>query len=130
MTDKEHIDYWVSSSEIDFRAMLNLVESKDYVWALYLGHLVIEKLLKGLIIKNNASLFVKTHDLNRLASAANLELEEEKKDLLDEITSFNIEARYPDYKHEFYKKCTENYATVCINNISGLRTWLKNLLQK
>lgn len=108
MTDKEQISYWLDSAEIDYRAMLNMFESKDYAWALFIGHLVIEKLLKGLIVKSTPSLFIKTHDLNKLASLASLELSEEQKDILDEITLFNLETRYPDYKLEFYKRCTKN----------------------
>ncbi|KAF0153153.1 MAG: HEPN domain-containing protein [Ignavibacteria bacterium] len=130
MNDKEHISYWVDSAEIDFKAMLNLFDSKDYAWALFIGHLVIEKLLKGLIIKCDTLLLAKTHDLNKLASFAKLELSEEQKDILDEITLFNLETRYPDYKLEFYKKCTKEFTTASIEKILELRTWLKNQLQK
>ncbi|MDP2036261.1 MAG: HEPN domain-containing protein [Ignavibacteria bacterium] len=130
MTDKEHISYWIDSAEIDYKAMINLFESKDYAWALFLGHLVIEKLLKGLIVKHDPLLLTKTHDLNKLASLSNQELNEEQKDILDEITLFNLETRYPDYKLEFYKKCTKEYTTASIEKILGLRTWLKNQLQK
>ncbi len=31
--------------------MLNLFDTKDYHWSLFMGHLVIEKLLKGKIVK-------------------------------------------------------------------------------
>ncbi|MFH0774819.1 MAG: hypothetical protein V2A53_04910 [bacterium] len=45
MTKKELIKYWVGSSDKDFKTMENLVKSTDYLWALFIGHLVIEKLL-------------------------------------------------------------------------------------
>lgn len=32
--------------------MNNLYKSSDFVWALFLGHRIIEKLLKGLLVKN------------------------------------------------------------------------------
>jgi HEPN domain-containing protein len=44
---EELIEYWIDASELDYRAMNNLYASKDNVWALFLGHLVIEKLLKA-----------------------------------------------------------------------------------
>ncbi|MBU2599298.1 hypothetical protein KJ849_01790 [bacterium] len=41
------------------------------------------------------------------------------------ITTFNINVRYPDYKHEFYQKCTKEYTETNISKIKELRLWLK-----
>ena len=38
---------------------------------------------------------LRTHDLLKIAERANLELSEEQKDFLDEVTTFNIKSRYP-----------------------------------
>lgn len=122
------MDYWISASEIDFRAMDNLYTSGDYVWSLFLGHLVIEKLLKAIAVKNDVESIPKIHDLNKLASGSGLIVEEAVKDLFDVITSFNIEARYPDYKKEFYKKCDREYAAFNVSKIKEIRSWLLEIL--
>ena len=44
-----------------------------------------------------------------MAEISGVELTEEKKLFLDEINDFNIEIRYPDYRFDFYKKCTEEF---------------------
>ena len=59
MNKIEYIKYWTDSAEIDFKAMKNLFKSKDYVWALFLGHLVIEKLIKAVAVKITFRLFLK-----------------------------------------------------------------------
>ena len=123
------VKYWIDASNLDFRAMNNLYSSGDYVWSLFLGHLVIEKLLKALTIKNDVANVPKIHDLNKLAKAANIKLDESLKDLLDIITSFNIEARYPDYKNEFYKKCNYEFTLQYKTQISELRLWLLDQLK-
>jgi hypothetical protein len=41
------ITYWKESSDQNYLTMQNLLKSKDFSWALFLGHLVIEKLLKA-----------------------------------------------------------------------------------
>lgn len=128
MTKQEKIEYWITSAETDFRAMNNLYKSKDYVWSLFLGHLVIEKLLKAIAVKNNEANVPKVHDLNKISKIAGLVVEESLKDILDEITSFNIEARYPDYKNEFFKKCTPEYCLNQINKINEIRKWLLDQL--
>jgi len=38
------IDYWVESSNEDYKTMLDLFHTKNYTWALFVGHLVIEKI--------------------------------------------------------------------------------------
>ena len=130
MKKEELIKYWIDASELDFRAMNNLYSTKDYVWALFLGHLVIEKLLKAFAAKNNLAAIPKIHDLNKLAKAAGLDLTEPLKDSFDIISSFNIEARYPDYKQEFYKKCNNKFTLDNIEKIIEIRIWLLELLKK
>lgn len=39
-----------------------------------------------------------------------------------------MNARYDDYKKEFYAKCTDDYTTKQIKNIEEVRKWLKNQL--
>ena len=40
----------------------------------------------------------------------------ELADWLDEITSFNLNARYDSFKREFYKLCTPEYTSGWIEN--------------
>jgi HEPN domain-containing protein len=47
MEQQELILFWVQSSDLDFDAMLSLYEAKHNNWALFVGHLVVEKLLKA-----------------------------------------------------------------------------------
>ncbi len=86
--------------------------------------------MKALVVKHNQEITPKIHDLNRLAEKSFLELDEERKNLMDIITSFNIEARYPDYKKEFYKKCDSNFTSTYINQIKEVRLWLLEQLKK
>jgi len=110
--------------------MENLFSTEDYVWALFLGHLVIEKLIKAIAVNNNIKHIPKIHDLNKLSIYAGLEIDEPMKDLFDVITSFNLETRYPDYKKEFYKKCDNKFTSDYITKIKDIRLWLLNLLKK
>ena len=93
-----------------------------------MGHLVMEKLLKALYIKNINNNIPKIHDLLRLAEKTKLELTNKQQDQLDIITTFNISARYPDYKQAFYKKCTYEYTNSNIEEIKELRVWLLSLI--
>lgn len=114
MDKEELINYWVISSESDFRTMKNLYNSKDYHWSLFIGHLVIEKLLKATYIRNTDSNNPpRSHDLLLLAEKSGVETNDQQKDSLDLITTFNISARYPDYKNSFYQNVQRHIHQKC-----------------
>ncbi len=126
------MEYWINSSERDYEAMKKNFEIKQFTWSLFIGHLTIEKLLKGLYAKNNTDnpYTIKSHNLLALAQKCNIELTDEQVQKLKIITQFNISARYEDYKNEFYNVCTEEYTREQISNIEEVRIWLKELLAK
>lgn len=128
MTKKELISYWIKISDKDFSTMENLFKAKDYHWALFIGHLVIEKLLKAYYVKNIDINPPFTHDLLRIAEKTGLILSERQKDFLDLVTTFNIKTRYADYKLEFYKKCNKKYTEANISKIKEFRIWIKKKL--
>ena len=125
MTKEELIKYWIDSSDRDYQTMSNLYEKQDYHWSLFMGHLVIEKLLKAYFVKtaNNQPPF--SHNLLRLAEKTNLKLSESQKDFLTTVTAFNIRARYDDYKLAFYKTCTKDFTEKWIVKIEGFQKWIK-----
>ncbi len=55
---------------------------------------------------------------------------EKMKDTLDLITTFNINARYPDYKRYFFRKCTRDYTAMAIESIQEVRQWLIGLIEQ
>lgn len=105
----EMISYWVSSSDKDYQVMLDLFKNGHYTWALFIGHLAIEKLLKAIHSQQYLKNPPLIHDLLRLAEKCGFDLDEEQKDILDTVTTFNIQARYDDYKLEFFNKCTKDF---------------------
>ncbi len=97
----ENIDFivkhWRNSSENDYKTMQNLIKSSDFNWALFIGHLVIEKLLKAHYAKNLQKHPIFTHDLLRLATKAGLDMSKDYEQWLDDISTFNINTRYDNY---------------------------------
>ena len=108
--------------------MINLFKNGHFNWSLFIGHLVIEKLFKALYIKNTNQHPIPIHDLTRIAAKSGIECSEETLNLLDTITTFNINARYEDVKQAFYLQCTKEFTSVWINHISELRQWIKSQL--
>ena len=53
MTNIDLMDYWIESSDRDYESMKKNYETKQYTWALFIGHLTLEKLLKAIYAKLN-----------------------------------------------------------------------------
>ncbi|MFQ5674416.1 MAG: HEPN domain-containing protein [bacterium] len=97
----------------------------------FLGHLVIEKVLKAFYVLDNQDERVPhVHNLSKIAEQTKLPLSQKQKILLLEINQFNIRARYPDYKFEFYRKCTPEFTKKYFSKIKELYNWLLQQMSK
>jgi len=120
--------YWLSSSDSDYDVMLNLFQLRNYNWALFLGHIVLEKLIKAYFVKKSGTHAPYSHDLRLLAKKCEIEFPHSMALQLDVITSFNINARYDSFKEDFQKRCTPEFSNEWINNIKILRQWIREKL--
>ncbi len=128
MNSIDLVNYWFESADDDYETMRLLYNNKKNTWCLFIGHLVIEKILKGLYARNNPEnpIAPKIHNLILLSQKANLEVPIEIREKIQIINTFNISARYDDYKKNFDKKCTEEYTREQVENIEVVKAWLKN----
>jgi HEPN domain-containing protein len=121
---EKFVQYWRETSDKDYRTMQNLLKSGDNSWALFLGHLVLEKLLKAHYVKNLQKHPIFTHNLLRLVKESGLVINTETEEWLDDISTFNINARYDNYKQDFYRLCTKEFTKIWSERIEKLRQWL------
>jgi HEPN domain-containing protein len=121
-------NHWIRTSDKDYNTMLHLYSSKDYYWSLFIGHIVIERLLKASVVKKTSDHAPFTHDLTKLARLSGISFSEEHLDWLDTISTFNMNARYDSYKEAFYKKCTPEFTHNWIEKIKILQSWTKEKL--
>ncbi|MDD5091296.1 MAG: HEPN domain-containing protein [Candidatus Wallbacteria bacterium] len=124
------ISHWVEASEDNAGSMENLFNAGEYVWALFVGHLAVEKLLKAIYAAGGETEIPRSHDLLKLAVKCGLSPTESQRETLAMITLFNIEARYNDFKREFRKKCTRDFAMEALEKIREIRRWLAEIAAK
>ena len=126
--EKEIINYWIEGAEDDLKTAKSLFTSKRFHHCLFFCHLFIEKILKALVVKKTKQHSPYGHNLLRLAELTGIKFSEKKLDLFAEITSFNIEARYNDYKRRFRKKATRVYTQDYFVKAKEMYLWLKGKL--
>ena len=129
LTLKGHVDYWIKLSSESLLDMRAAVRSGRRTNALFCGHLAVEKVLKALCaVRRVPANQIWGHNLYKLADAAGLwaGLSDAQKVELATITTFNIEARYDDYKRQFSILCTKQYVQQWVLVVE---TWCGNLKQ-
>jgi HEPN domain-containing protein len=125
MKINETINYWIKSSQEDLKTAESLFRTKRYHHCLFFCHLFIEKIIKALVAKASGEPAPYGHKLTKLAKLTKINFSEEQLDFLDEITAFNIEARYNDYKFQFYKKATKGYTHGYFKKAKDIYLWLR-----
>lgn len=129
MDIERQIDYWEKSAEHDLDTAESLIKEKKFDWALFMGHLVLEKILKAIFVKQKKLFPPKTHNLLMLLKEVGISIDEEEIDFFEEINTFNISTRYPDEQLKFYKLCTEEFTVPKYEEIKVKYQWLKEKLK-
>ena len=123
--------FWVKQSDEDWRVVQSLFTNRHYAHALFYCHLSLEKILKALVVQKTKEHSPYIHNLLVLAQKAVIHVSQEQQEQFQEITTFNVRARYDDVKHQFYRKATKEYTEKYIEITKQLRLWLKkNYLKK
>ncbi len=119
------VAYWLTEAEEAFQVAQHLVEKGDNSYALFFGHLAVEKMLKALYAQRHHKHAPLIHNLLRLARLSGLEPDGAQTEALLTITAFNIEARYPDLKRAFRAKCTDEFTAQQMTSVQEMLEWLK-----
>lgn len=128
MTKKDVVHKWVQSAQEDLGVAKELLSNKRYAYCLFFCQLSLEKLLKALIIDKTDDAPPITHDLVKLAAAAQLSTDDRQVLQLREITTFNVEARYDIHKDRLYKKATQEFTKMYMVVTEELFIWIHSKL--
>ena len=130
MNVDEVVQYWLELAEEDWPVAEHLLVSGDYHYALFFGHLYLEKLLKALVVSVTKQHAPRTHNLLFLAERADLTLSEDKRDMLMRVTAYNIETRYPEERAAARRRYTREYTEAELKVIHEVGEWLKSKLKR
>jgi HEPN domain-containing protein len=122
---EEQIKYWIKSAEEDWLVAEDLIKLKRFLHALFLFHLVLEKLLKANWIYDNfGDVPPYSHNLEHIYSQTNAELSADDIDFIRSLNAWNIEGRYPDYQNKIHKLATKEYTLVKHKTVKRIKQCL------
>ena len=127
-TVKQHVDHWLKGSAEAMKTMRTLLNKNNRIYAMFFGHLAIEKMLKAVCAVRRTPIptaGAKGHDLVYIAGKCGLILTPQQIIELTTIKAFNIEARYDDYNQRFHALCTPQYVKTWTAVITAWYKYLK-----
>ena len=80
---------------------MRCLKPKKYPYALFMGHLALEKLLKAIVVKYTKKHAPFSHSLTYLAEKSGIKIPESLHVKLREFMKFHFEARYADANKAF-----------------------------
>jgi HEPN domain-containing protein len=119
------VEHWVERSKYDLDTAKAMLDTGRYLYVSYMCQQAIEKILKAIIAQQGKENFP-IHNLNRLAeiSLIDSELNSEQFNFLAELTPYNIEARYGDYKESLSEIINDKKAQKVYERTLEIHEWL------
>jgi HEPN domain-containing protein len=132
MTDFEEKDVksWLDASRYDLETAKALLKSHRYMYVLFMCQQSLEKLLKAHITAQTREFPPRVHNLARLAELTSLEFSQEEKMLLERLSLYYLQSRYPPDVQALAKTVKASMATAHFEQTEVLWQRLRRRLQR
>ena len=121
MDVEKHIRYWKESAAEDWQAAMSLIEKGHLRHDMFFIHLSIEKRLKAAYVAGTGEPAPRSHDLQRLARDAGLQVDKDRANGLARINRFCLEGRYPN---DWLAPMNADQADEIVSLAEELKIWL------
>ena len=128
LNTEKTVSYWREGAKYDLGVANAMLKSKKYPYALFMGHLSLEKLLKAFVVKYTKAHAPFSHSLPYLAEKSKIKIPDKTLIKLREFMEFHFEERYPDVHQVFYSKCTRAYTAARVKEIKEVFKWIEHKL--
>lgn len=119
---------WFRQADYDMRSAGIMFDNRQYIHAVFMCHLAIEKALKGLYARNFKEAPPRTHNLVFLAEQLKLALPEDLSDFMFTITGVSVQTRYPDEIEKIRRDYNKAKTKLLLEKGKKALKWLKTKL--
>ena len=119
---------WVDASRYDLETAKALLESRRYLYVLFMCQQCLEKLLKAQVMARTVELPPRIHGLVRLAELAALNLSKEEREFLERLSLYYIQSRYPPDIQNLTRKVSRSLAVEHLTQTESLWKRLRRQL--
>jgi HEPN domain-containing protein len=86
---------WMEASRYDLETARALLKSRRYLYVLFMCQQAIEKILKACATMKTGEFPPRVHNLSRLGELAAVDFTEEERTLLERLSLYYLQSRYP-----------------------------------
>ncbi len=122
---------WLDASRYDLETARALLKSRRYLYVLFMCQQAIEKILKACATVKTGEFPPRIHNLARLGELGALEFSEEERKLLERLSLYYLQSRYPPEIQALAKKVSRPMAASHLEQTEALwRRLSKQLTRK
>jgi len=127
---KKDVEAWVAASRYDLETARALLKSRRYLYVLFMCQQALEKLLKALVTARTGTFPPRSHNLLRLRELAGVELSREDQALLERLSLYYLQSRYPPEIQSLAKKVRRPMASLHLTHAEALWKKLRRRLTR
>ena len=117
---------WILQSDYDYETAEAMFSTARYVYAVFMCHLCIEKIVKSEYVKRYNKVAPRSHNLLWLAEEIKLEFPENLYRFVFQLNDASLPTRYPQELAASIKFYTKEITLEILNKTKELQQWIKN----
>lgn len=125
MTFENTYNEWFLQSDYDLGTAEDMFRSGRYIYCIFMCHLSLEKVLKGLLIKKTGEFPIKTHSLVYFSEKIGISANEKQYKFLYTLDKISVPTRYPESLSKLIAVFTKEKTEDILNTTKEVQQWIK-----
>jgi len=121
---------WLQQADYDLKIAKHMFKGGSNIYTVFMCHLSIEKVLKGIYTKIIIEIPPKTHNLLYLINKIGIQLPEFLYNFVFELNRVSIPTRYPDDLKRMFKEYNKSRTKEILEKSEEVIKWLKREFEK
>jgi len=122
--DKRHVE-WYFQSDYDLETAFDMFKSGRYIYCIFMCHLSLEKVLKGLLVKSKGEFPSKSHSLIYFVEKLELKMEDSYYEFLFTLNKISVPTRYPEDLRKLFSAYSKERTINILNRTKEIQLWIK-----
>ena len=121
-------EQWVEQARYDLDSARVMLDGGRYLYVVFCCQQAVEKMLKALIAERTGQCPPRLHNLLKLAEHAGVELDQTQTVLLEDLSRYYIQSRYPEEIPALSRGLDRHRGQQVLNQTEDVLQWLSSML--
>lgn len=116
---------WLAQVDYDLETAEHMLKAGRHIYAIFMCHLALEKMLKAVISEETQTLPPRTHNLIDLARRAKLAPSAQHQEFIGKLADASVATRYPEDLSELLPQYPEAVTQEYLKTTEEVITWIR-----